>query len=59
MAMKMTSLIKVIEGKSPQLLAPYRIQVIDGNCRVGTDPDLEGLRIPRICGASGTINRHP
>jgi hypothetical protein len=59
MASKMASLIKVIEGKSPQLLAPYRIQVIDGNCLVGTDPDLEWLRIPRICGASGTINRHP
>ena len=59
MASKMASLIKVIEGKSPQLLAPYRIQVIDGNCLVETDPDLEWLRIPRICGASGTINRHP
>jgi hypothetical protein len=59
MVRKMASLIKVIEGKSLQLLAPYRIQVIDGNCLVGTDPDLEWLSIPRICGASGTINRHP
>jgi hypothetical protein len=44
-AMGMASLIKVIEGKLPQLLAPYRVQVIDGNCLVETDPGLEVLRI--------------
>ena len=40
MARKMASLIKMIEDKSPQLLAPYRIQAIDGNCLVGTEPPL-------------------
>gem|GEM_PF-1483977 len=31
----MASLIELIEGKSPKILAPYRVRVIDGNCLEG------------------------
>ncbi|BDA68848.1 hypothetical protein CAL7716_030140 [Calothrix sp. PCC 7716] len=42
--MSMASLIELIGGKSPSLLAPYKIRVIDGNCLEGTDHRLEVLR---------------
>lgn len=43
-AVAMASLIESTKGKSPQLLAPYRVRVIDGNCLEGTDHRLEVLR---------------
>lgn len=43
-AASMASLIEFIGGASPQLLAPYRVRVIDGNCLEGTDHRLKVLR---------------
>ena len=43
-AVAMASLIKLLGGQSPQLLAPYRVRVIDGNCLQGTDHRLKVLR---------------
>jgi hypothetical protein len=43
-AMTLASLIELVEGSAPKLLAPYKIRVIDGNCLAGTDHRLEVLR---------------